>query len=98
VGEGAPAQFTSDQVNSYWNMQLNNSYGPDYNGYGPGVVLYYQNYAGESCGLSGSQIMKINTDTGQQQYSTNTINWIVMPGQVSVQRGNATATTSFPAQ
>jgi hypothetical protein len=71
---------------SAWNVQLDNSYGPDEMGYGAAVARYYQQYVVGACTLAINQMMQISTDSVYQTYQTNSVAFTVNPGSYSVQR------------
>ena len=71
---------------SAWNVQLDNSYGPDEMGYGAAIARLYQQYVG-TCTMTINQMMQISTDSAAYQtYQTNSVVFTVNPGSYSVQR------------
>jgi hypothetical protein len=79
--------IANSSLASNWNIQLDNSYGPDEMGYGPAITRFYQQYVGE-CMMTINQMMQISTDSAYRTYQTNTVVFKVTPGSYSVQRDN----------
>jgi hypothetical protein len=100
AGSPYPKSLTLAQ-GAQWPVEQGSSYGVDWVGLAPSQMGWYQLYSpnaqtANGCTIQYPQIMVINKETAgsppTETYTTNQLIFTINQTQISVKRGNATAT------